>query len=154
MSENRNEHNRREFIFNFAIIGAVLVAIGGFIRMVFSYLLPESTKKSYHKYLVARHGELPVGNAKQITLNGQPVFIIRLVSGYRVFSGVCTHLGCIVRWEEQKGRFLCPCHQGIFDKTGKVISGPPPRPLDEFQVKVEDKLVFIMVVDRMEGPWS
>ena len=44
-------------------------------------------------------------------------------------------------------------HQGIFNKSGEVIGGPPPRPLDEYQVQVENKLVFIKVEDKMEGPW-
>jgi cytochrome b6-f complex iron-sulfur subunit len=154
MAQKENKQNRREFIINSAIIGAVVIAIGSFAYKVISYLLPERREKTYHKYLVAKQGELPAGKAKQIMLSGQPVFVVRLTGGYKVFSGVCTHLGCIIRWEEQNGRFLCPCHQGIFSKTGEVTAGPPPRPLDEYQVKIEDNLVFILVQGKMEGPWS
>lgn len=154
MAQNEKKQNRREFILNSAIVGAVILAIGSFVKSVFSYLLPEGREKTYHKYLVAKHDELTIGKAKEITLAERPVFVVHLESGYKVFSGICTHLGCIVRWEDQKNHFLCPCHQGVFSKTGEVISGPPPRALDEFQVKVEDNLVFIMIEDRMEGPWS
>lgn len=58
-------------------------------------------------------------------------------------SNVCTHLGCRVRWIADEGKFFCPCHNGVFAKDGSVISGPPPRPLDRFETKVEDGVLFI-----------
>ncbi|HID38887.1 MAG TPA: Rieske (2Fe-2S) protein [Calditrichaeota bacterium] len=154
MAQNENKQSRRDFIRNTSVLGALIIAIGTFVRHAFVYLLPEKKKKTYHKYLVAKKSELPVGKAKKIALSGKPVYVVRLDDGYKVFSGVCTHLGCIVRWEEQKGRFYCPCHQGIFSKTGEVLGGPPPRPLDEFEVHLEQNLVFIKVEDKMEGPWT
>jgi menaquinol-cytochrome c reductase iron-sulfur subunit len=59
-------------------------------------------------------------------------------------SNICTHLGCRVRWVSAQGEFFCPCHNGVFDKGGNVVSGPPPRPLDRFEVKVEDDQLFIL----------
>ncbi len=56
---------------------------------------------------------------------------------FRGLSNICTHLACRVRWIEDKEVFYCPCHNGVFAKTGEVISGPPPRPLDEFELRVE-----------------
>ena len=128
--------------------------MGTFVRHALVYLLPARKKKTYHKYLVAKKTELEIGKAKKISLSGKPVYVVRLEEEYKVFSGVCTHLGCIVRWEEQKGRFYCPCHQGLYSKTGEVIGGPPPRPLDEFEVHLEQNLVFIKVEDKVEGPWT
>lgn len=58
-------------------------------------------------------------------------------------SNVCTHLGCRVRWIAERGEFFCPCHNGVFDKDGKVLGGPPPRPLDRYTVKVENDQLFI-----------
>jgi Rieske Fe-S protein len=62
---------------------------------------------------------------------------------YIAMSNICTHLGCRVRWIADSEQFFCPCHNGIFDKDGKVISGPPPRPLDRYPIKVEDGQIFI-----------
>lgn len=59
-------------------------------------------------------------------------------------SNVCTHLGCRVRWIAGQEQFLSPCHNGIFDKVGNVVSGPPPRPLDRYEVKVENDQLFIL----------
>ncbi len=60
-----------------------------------------------------------------------------------VMSNVCTHLGCRVRWIPDKDGFFCPCHNGVFSKDGNVVDGPPPRPLDRFESKVEDGIIFI-----------
>ena len=58
-------------------------------------------------------------------------------------SNICTHLGCRIRWIAERQEFFCPCHNGVFDKNGKVLAGPPPRPLDRYEVKVEDNQLFI-----------
>ena len=63
-----------------------------------------------------------------------------------VFSRVCTHLGCLVRWDEKKRHFHCPCHGGIFDEVGNVIDGPPPRPLERRSVKVENGILYVREV--------
>ena len=58
-------------------------------------------------------------------------------------SNVCTHLGCRVRWVEDQNGFFCPCHNAVFNPDGSVGTGPPPRPLDRFETKVEDGQIFI-----------
>ncbi|MFN2197980.1 MAG: ubiquinol-cytochrome c reductase iron-sulfur subunit [Anaerolineales bacterium] len=60
-------------------------------------------------------------------------------------SNVCTHLGCRVRWITDQSEFFCPCHNGVFDKNGNVVSGPPPRPLDRYEVSVENDQLLIKV---------
>jgi menaquinol-cytochrome c reductase iron-sulfur subunit len=69
-----------------------------------------------------------------LTTNGQE---------FVVMSNVCTHLGCRVRWIPEQDGFFCPCHNGVFSKDGNVVSGPPPRALDRFEVKVEDGTLFV-----------
>jgi Rieske Fe-S protein len=64
---------------------------------------------------------------------------------YHAMSNICTHLGCRVRWVAEKQKFFSPCHNGVFDKHGFVVSGPPPRPLDEFVTKVEDGGLFVQL---------
>jgi menaquinol-cytochrome c reductase iron-sulfur subunit len=54
------------------------------------------------------------------------------------FGPQCTHLGCAYHWEDSKREFLCPCHTSLFSMDGKVTAGPAPRPLDRFDVKVEN----------------
>ncbi|MGW8250573.1 MAG: QcrA and Rieske domain-containing protein [Anaerolineales bacterium] len=64
---------------------------------------------------------------------------------YVAMSNICTHLGCRVRWVDDRSEFFCPCHNGVFDKEGIVVSGPPPRPLDRYETKVENDQIFIKV---------
>lgn len=59
-------------------------------------------------------------------------------------SNICTHLGCRVRWIADQEQFFCPCHNGVFDRQGTVVSGPPPRPLDRYETKVEGDQLFIL----------
>ena len=61
----------------------------------------------------------------------------------RVFSDICTHLGCRVSWHADQEHYISPCHDGHFDKMGNVISGPPPRPLDEYTTRVENGNLFV-----------
>lgn len=63
----------------------------------------------------------------------------------QVLANVCTHLGCRVTWHPDIQHYVSPCHDGHFDLTGKNISGPPPRPLDEFTTKVENGKLFIQL---------
>jgi len=60
------------------------------------------------------------------------------------FDPHCTHLGCPYRWDDAKQTFVCPCYSGVFSKTGEVLSGPPPRPLDRYQVKLSDGNIQIL----------
>jgi menaquinol-cytochrome c reductase iron-sulfur subunit len=64
---------------------------------------------------------------------------------YLALSNICTHLGCRVRWISDQGEYFCPCHNAIFDKTGQVVSGPPPRPLDRYETKVEEDQLYILL---------
>lgn len=70
------------------------------------------------------------------------VFVTTDGAEYTLLSNVCTHLGCRVRWVDDQDGFFCPCHNAVFAPDGSVVSGPPPRPLDRFEYKVEDGQLF------------
>jgi Rieske Fe-S protein len=60
-------------------------------------------------------------------------------------SATCTHLGCQVRWDGATKKFRCPCHGGVFDAQGNVVSGPPPRALDRVEVRLDDAGTDVLV---------
>jgi len=62
---------------------------------------------------------------------------------YVAVSTRCMHLGCPVAFVEAAQRFVCPCHGGVYDFTGKVAGGPPVRPLDRFYTRVRNGRVEI-----------
>lgn len=63
---------------------------------------------------------------------------------YIAMSNICTHLGCRVRWIADKQLFFCPCHNGEFDKDGNVVAGPPPKPLNRYDIKVENDELYVL----------
>ncbi len=73
-----------------------------------------------------------------------PAILVHLPSGeLRAFSQKCTHLGCVVFWQEDRDRLFCPCHEGVFDpSTGAPIEGPPDRPLTRIDIEVRDGTVW------------
>jgi menaquinol-cytochrome c reductase iron-sulfur subunit len=64
---------------------------------------------------------------------------------YIALSNICTHLGCRVRWISDQGQYFCPCHNAAFGKSGQVLSGPPPSPLDRYETRVEDDQLYILL---------
>jgi quinol---cytochrome c reductase iron-sulfur subunit, bacillus type len=75
----------------------------------------------------------------------QTVFLVRDGDQVKALSATCTHLGCQVRWDLDAKRFQCPCHGGAYDAQGRVIAGPPPRPLDAIDVRVDTSTDSILV---------
>lgn len=66
-------------------------------------------------------------------------------SNVRAMSATCTHLGCQVRWDGESKHFRCPCHGGVFDPAGNVVSGPPPRPLTELEARIDPSNGSVLV---------
>jgi quinol---cytochrome c reductase iron-sulfur subunit, bacillus type len=78
-------------------------------------------------------------NGWERTATSYGLFVVRTSeTDVRVFSDICTHLGCRVSWHADQQHYISPCHDGHFDKIGNVVSGPPPRPLDEYITKIEN----------------
>ena len=71
-------------------------------------------------------------------------YLVRLSDGgFLAVSLKCSHLGCSVLWNEEKNKFICPCHASTFDLVGDVINPPAPRPLDTFPVIIEEGIVKV-----------
>jgi menaquinol-cytochrome c reductase iron-sulfur subunit len=64
-----------------------------------------------------------------------------------VLSNACTHLSCRVNWKTETQLYVCPCHDAKFNKDGTVSSGPPPKPLNEYENKVEEGILYIHFVE-------
>jgi menaquinol-cytochrome c reductase iron-sulfur subunit len=72
------------------------------------------------------------------------VYVVKASDGRpRVLSAVCPHLGCSIGWNDVKGQFICPCHAGVFAADGTLVSGPPPRGMDELEATVANGRVRV-----------
>jgi len=125
--------------------GGLLLGLGGLATRFLQFLYPEIKPIRQREILVAAEEDIPLNRAQTLHIFEHRVIVRRTEEGVRAFSARCPHLGCYVQWDTMRQQFVCPCHQGVFDSDGNVISGPPPRPLDEFQVTVKNKNVFVTV---------
>lgn len=82
---------------------------------------------------------LAVGESTLVKAQAAPILVVRKSQDeIRAFSAICTHLGCLVHWRKDSQDIFCPCHGGRFDVEGKVIGGPPPRPLPRYPAAIVD----------------
>ena len=71
------------------------------------------------------------------------IYVINQGNGeFVIYDDRCTHLGCPFSWSDKDTEFLCPCHNGVFDEEGRVLGGPAPRPLDRYEYKVENDVLY------------
>ena len=83
-------------------------------------------------------------SGKIIKFGKKPVLVLRKPNGeYVAFGGVCTHLDCIVQYRADYGQIYCACHNGRYDLNGKNVSGPPPAPLEKYQVTIRGDDVIV-----------
>jgi cytochrome b6-f complex iron-sulfur subunit len=124
--------SRRDFL-GLASVGAAVVsfmiAIGGIFRMTKATVHYEESKT----FKVGKPDEFPIGTVK--VLAEKNVFIFAGNDGLHAISNVCTHLGCIVSYDSEKG-FECPCHGSTFAPDGVVTKGPAPTPLPWMEVSM------------------
>lgn len=129
--------SRRTVIARFAMWAGLLSSYGTAGGFALRFLYPRKQAPRLRSIYVARLADLPDGGARRfVDLRGAPVQVLRRGDRVLALSTVCPHLGCQVHWEGDKQRFLCPCHNAVFDAEGNVVSGPPPRGLDRYEAEV------------------
>lgn len=136
--------NRRQFT-NFLLAGGLLGWIGSVLYPILSYLRPPKVAEATVSSVKAGVASEFAANSSEIVKFGRkPVILIRTESGeFRAFSATCTHLDCIVQYRSDLKQIWCACHNGLYDTRGRNISGPPPRPLEEYAVNVVDDEILV-----------
>ena len=129
--------NRRQFT-NLLLSGGLIGWLASVLYPVISFLKPPKVPEANVQSVKAGAASDFNDNTGQIVKFGRkPVIVIRTQSGdFRAFSAVCTHLGCIVQYRPDLKEIWCACHNGLYDLKGRNVSGPPPKPLEEYAVNV------------------
>ena len=125
-----------------------LTTLAGFLAPVLAYLSPLSRDQlgaaefqtAYGSPIVP--GQLLEGVGTVGSLSGRPTLILRKNGQLLAYDAVCSHLGCIVRWNDAKEAIECPCHGGVFDLEGNVTAGPPPTALARIDLRVESDRIY------------
>jgi cytochrome b6-f complex iron-sulfur subunit len=136
---------RRRFLSQAVMGFGLLFGMGTLALRFFQFLVPSQRAPRYEPILIGSESRMPLGEAMPLDLGGQKILVLRTAEGVVAFSRRCTDLGCLVSWSKEREQFLCPCHQGVFDKTGQNIAGPPPRPLDRFQIVRKGEQLYVNV---------
>jgi cytochrome b6-f complex iron-sulfur subunit len=126
---------------------SVVATLGGVLTPIIGYLWPPGrvSGAGSGRVQVGTASDFPSGQGKVVPVNDKPAIVVNTAKGgVKAFSAICTHLGCIVEWDPTRQVILCPCHDGRFNPvTGAVISGPPPGPLPQLALTVEDEAVYV-----------
>lgn len=136
--------NRRKFL-NVIIGGGVIGWLGSVVYPIFSFLkppkIPEAIVNSTKAGLAA---DFPRSSSQILKFGREPVILIRMGNGeFRAFEATCTHLDCIVQYRDDLRHIWCACHNGHYDMKGRNISGPPPRPLNEYVVTIVNDEIIV-----------
>ena len=155
MDTSPGDASRRSFISS--VTSALLAAIGGILGVIGGGAVLSSTVRRQEDWLTASAlHDLPDNEPTPITLSvtrqdgyreslqRRTIFLVKTgESEVAAFDATCTHLGCLVAWDSQGRVFRCPCHGGVFDRTGAVIDGPPPESLANIAVRVDGNRVMV-----------
>ncbi len=153
--------SRREFVKSVTLfLGTIMSAVVGL--PVIGYLLAPALKVQESEAWIAlgKLADYPIGipslftftrtraNGWERTSNFYGVYVWRKSENdLVVFSNICTHLSCQVTWHDDSSEYICPCHDGHFDIEGNVTKGPPPRPLDRYEYKIEDGVLYLHLIE-------
>jgi cytochrome b6-f complex iron-sulfur subunit len=141
-NKKRKTLSRRDFL-NFAWATSLIGLFGQSGWALFNFLKPQIKEGTFGtKVNAGKVDEFKPGTVSHIQ-EGR-FYLSRLENGGMLaIWHRCTHLGCTVPWKDDEDRFHCPCHSSIFDTRGVVISGPAPRPLDLFPIKIVERDVIV-----------
>ena len=129
------------------LLGSWLAGVvGSVIYPVSRYLVPPEIPEAAPQSVVAgKAAEIPANTGKIVAFGTTPVIVLRTAAGeLRAFSATCTHLSCTVQYRPDIERIWCACHNGHYDLSGRNVEGPPPRPLDRYDVALKGDEVVIV----------
>jgi cytochrome b6-f complex iron-sulfur subunit len=140
------EMGRRRLI-TYLLGFSVVATLGGVLTPIIGYLWPprRASAGGSGRVQIGTTTDFPAGKGKVVPVNDKPVIVVNTAQGgLKAFSAICTHLGCIVEWDQGRQFILCPCHDGRFNPVnGAIISGPQPAPLPQLALTVEGDAIYV-----------
>ena len=135
----------RRTLIRWILGGGFTASLASFLYPAFKFMDPPAVPEAaVNEAPAGRVQDLKPNTGKIVKFGSRPALLVRVADNeWRAFSAVCTHLNCTVQYREDNRQIWCACHNGMYDLNGKVVSGPPPAPLEEYVVRVRgDELVI------------
>ena len=125
--------------------GGFLASVSSFVYPVLRFVNPpEIPEAPVNEVSAGKVQDLAPNQARIVKFGSKPVLLIHSSeTEWRAFSAICTHLNCTVQFQQSTSQIWCACHNGFYDLNGKVVSGPPPAPLEEYPVRIRGEEVVI-----------
>ena len=144
MSDLDSNQNRRSFL-KYLLSTSVVGFLASVLYPIVSYLNPpKQNEVEVSSVLAGKISDFEKDSGKIIRFGNKPVLVILTEKDeFKAMSAVCTHLDCTVQYKKEMGLIWCACHNGKYDLNGKNVSGPPPRPLDMYQVNKQGDNIFV-----------
>lgn len=136
-------------VINVGLLGAVAGPVLGFVgspltrKTKFQWVSIIALEKLPDQAVQEVSFSMNIKDGYQDIVQKYSVFLKRTGKEVICIDPACTHLGCRVKYQDDQDRFMCPCHGGVFDSNGQVVSGPPPHALERHATKVEAGQVWI-----------
>lgn len=141
---NTVNEEKRDFL-KWILSGGLVAFMGSVIYPVLAYLKPPSQGEvEVTSVKVGKLSDIPKDSGQIVKFGSKPVILIRTSAGdLKALSATCTHLDCTVQYRKDLGVIWCACHNGKYDLNGHNISGPPPRPLNEYRVVQQGEEIYV-----------
>lgn len=145
MSEKKQ--SRRGFL-EIILGGGSLATLGAIIYPVAKYIIPPKTAEANLSQLKLPFGrkeiEAEPKKAKYFKYGRElGIVFINDAGVLGALTATCTHLDCTVQNRPDLGLIWCSCHNGKYDYKGRNVSGPPPKPLQQFTVKEDGDTILV-----------
>ena len=143
-TQPRKTLGRRKFL-DYLLGTSAFATLAAVLYPIFRFMVPPEVVEAQQNSVVAGNlTELPPNSGRIFKFGSKPGLLVRTQTGdVKAFSASCTHLDCIVQYDPESRQIICACHNGAYDLTGKNVSGPPPRPLDEFSVNLKGNEITV-----------
>jgi Rieske Fe-S protein len=143
-SEQAVDTSKRDFL-KYFLTGGVIAWAAAVLYPILLYLKPpKQGEVEVSSVNAGKLADIEKDTGAIIRFGDTPVILIHTPDGkLRAFSATCTHLDCTVQYRKDMGMIWCACHNGRYDLSGRNVAGPPPRPLNEYRVIVQNGEVFI-----------
>lgn len=135
----------RRSLLRWLLGGGFTASVVSFVYPALRFMNPPAVPEAVvNEVSAGKVGDLKPNSGRIVKFGSRPIILIRLTeANWRAFSATCTHLNCTVQFQESSRQIWCACHNGLYDLNGRVVSGPPPRPLEEYTVHVRGDEVVI-----------